>query len=77
MSICPVPGCPDEAPARGVFCVDHALRLPRRYHGLVYRTKFACERESDPERREHLAAQLHGYVNATIRTMGWEAGHGA
>jgi hypothetical protein len=68
MTICPVPGCETPAPDRGVFCPDHYFQIPR---------KFACERESDPERRRHLAEQLQGYIAAAIRIMGWGAGHAA
>lgn len=69
MSICPVPSCNREAPPRGVFCPDHHFRLKVADRGLVYRLKFACERETDAENKRHLVEQLHGYVAAAIRNM--------
>lgn len=76
MSTCPVPGCEHEAPGRGVFCPDHHFAMPRAYSGLVLRTKFACEREIDPDRRQHLAEQLHGYINSAIRAAGLDRQEG-
>lgn len=77
MTICPVPGCNSETAPRGVFCADHHFCLSLADRKLVYQMKFACERETDADRKRHLVEQLQGYISAAIRNMSRETGHAA
>lgn len=76
MSRCPVPGCLNEIPASGIFCLDHYFQIPRPYTSLILRTKFMCARAQDEAERRHLREQYQAYIQSAIRLLA-KGGHHA
>lgn len=70
MTICSFPACQAETGGRdAVFCVDHHFACRPVEARLLIGTSIQARRAETPARREHLQAQLHGYVRQVVRKI--------
>ncbi|RWN30156.1 MAG: hypothetical protein EOR97_17445 [Mesorhizobium sp.] len=64
---CAFPGCPGET--KDIFCLDCYFRLPSKDALFLHRWQFKMQRCDDPDTKQHMREQLHGYVQEAIRTL--------